>query len=103
MGTNPILNSTSTCSNCGAGMHSSHGELTYKRNDLVVTVQDVPIILCAACGERYVPGPVGVEIGDAVERFLRVFEAEVAKADTVARPRSLVMAASERIGPRFGT
>lgn len=103
MGTDMLPNSIGTCSNCGAGMHSSHGELTYKRNDLVVTVQDVPIILCAACGERYVSGPVGVEIGDAVEGFLRVFEAEAAKTDTVARPRSLVMAASERVGLRFGT
>lgn len=103
MGTDMRPNSTGTCSNCGAELHSSHGDLTYTRNDLVVTVQDVPITRCDACGERYVPGPVGVEIGDAVEGFLRIFEAEVAKTDTVARPRSLVMAASERIGPRFGT
>lgn len=90
------------CLRCGGRMRPASGELVFERNGLVVTVTDVPVSACDDCGERYVPGPVGVAISDAVDDFLRYFETK-ATADAVARPRSLVLKADERAALAFAT
>ncbi len=91
-----VLQPVKTCLNCQGEMRPELGDLTFERGGLVVTVEQVPVSVCSTCGERYVPGPVGIDIGDMIDKVLRYFE-ESGSADAVAQPRALVLKASERV------
>ena len=93
----PELIPITACVSCGGATRPTHGELRFQRDDLMVTVQDVPMSVCDQCGERYVPGPVGVALGDQVDSFIQFCLAEAAQSGAVAHPRSLVMKASQQV------
>lgn len=42
------------------------GTLTYELEDYTIEVEDAPMKVCPACGERYVLGPIGEIVGDLV-------------------------------------
>jgi YgiT-type zinc finger domain-containing protein len=52
-------------------MRRQRADLVFQHDDLTITVKDVPVNYCDACGEQYVPGPIGLEISDAVDRVVR--------------------------------
>ncbi len=64
------------CKNCGGTMRPGAGELTYRRGDMIITVDDVPMSICDSCGERYVPGSVGVALGEDIEDLVHSIEAQ---------------------------
>jgi len=87
-----------TCVQCGGGVHAATGELVYRYDDFVVTVTDVPMLVCDQCGERYVHGPLGVELGNLVDAMRRQVEATANANRAIAYPRALVLQASDGAG-----
>ncbi|MEA2585985.1 MAG: Antitoxin component of bacterial toxin-antitoxin system, MqsA [Thermomicrobiales bacterium] len=85
-----------TCVQCRGRVHVTTGELKYQHDDFVVTVTDVPMLVCERCGEQYVHGPLGVELGSLVDALIRQVEATANANQTIAYPRSLVLQASDR-------
>lgn len=97
MGANTMpIHPAKKCPACGGTMTRTKAELTFERAGVQVIVQDVPVAACEACGEQYVPGSVGLALSDEVESVLAEMEARLGQESAVARPRSLVMQASER-------
>jgi YgiT-type zinc finger domain-containing protein len=60
-----------TCMNCGESLRLTRRDLVFEHDDLTIIVKDVPMAHCDACGEQYVPGPIGLEISDAVDHVVR--------------------------------
>jgi len=52
-------------------MRLTQTDLVFEYGDLTITVKDVPVSCCDACGEQYVPGPIGLDISAAVDRVIR--------------------------------
>lgn len=58
------------CPACTGVMRAEHGDLTYELEDYTITVTNVPMHVCPDCGERLVPGPVGLIVGELVQKFI---------------------------------
>lgn len=84
-----------TCKTCGESMRPTRGDLRYLHGDFEVIVQNVPMSVCESCGERYVPGSVGLEIGDLVDGIVRYFETKPEMTSAAVRPQSLVLNADQ--------
>jgi YgiT-type zinc finger domain-containing protein len=46
------------CEYCGAAVRRRKANVDLRRKDRLYTFQNVPIGVCAKCGERYYPGSV---------------------------------------------
>jgi YgiT-type zinc finger domain-containing protein len=84
-----------TCVTCGGATRRTRTALTFKRGDLHVLVENVPVMECGACGEQYVFGPIGLALSDDVDRILGALETTLTNTVALTRPRSLVVQASE--------
>lgn len=73
-----------TCKACGARTYAGFGELHYTAHGVSVLITDVPMSICPNCGERYVPGPVGIAISDLVAEIVRNIEATGTSTELVA-------------------
>lgn len=54
------------CLDCKEEMEETVGSILYTFDDYTITVENVPMKRCGACGEEYVPGPVAEQVGDLV-------------------------------------
>lgn len=88
------MDSEKTCVNCGAPMRPTKADLVFEYDDLIITVKDVPVSYCDACGEQYVPGPIGLDISAAVDRVIRD-----ARRDRDAGSHFIARGRSERGAP----
>ncbi len=61
-------------------------DLTYERDGFTITVSGVPMSVCTSCGERYVPGPIAVQLSEVVAGVAKRIEEEAA-AHPIARPK----------------
>src|SRR5688572_5347170 len=61
----------SQCVMCQGETRSGLTDLRYEFGNVTVVVQDVPAVICLACGEEYIDGPLGVMIGDAVAQLAK--------------------------------
>ena len=84
-----------TCLTCGGDMSATRTELRYETDDVLIIVQNVPASRCIVCDEQYVPGPIGVLIGEKVQE---VAQKQRAEADSAVRTRSVTLRTSERLG-----
>ncbi|MGI8403190.1 MAG: YgiT-type zinc finger protein [Thermomicrobiales bacterium] len=64
----------SACTACGGETVASTGELIYQMVDYTITVLDVPMKICLDCEERYIPGRVGIIVGDLVANMVEAIE-----------------------------
>jgi len=75
------------CVLCGAPTERRLTELTYTFDRVRIVVRDVPVAVCVGCNEEYVPGEIGVWLGDEVakiaERLQAVLADETALHDMV--------------------
>lgn len=71
------LHQLKTCRLCGSQTEQNLVELRYEFDGFAIVVRGVPAAVCKTCGERYIPGDVGVWLGDYVadiaERVRRDF------------------------------
>lgn len=71
------LHQLKTCRVCGGQTQRELVELRYEFDGFAIVVRGVPAAVCQNCGERYIPGDVGVWLGDYVadiaERVRRDF------------------------------
>ncbi len=57
------------CVLCGAHTERRLAELTYTFERVRIVVRDVPVAVCVGCDEEYVPGEIGVWLGDEVAKI----------------------------------
>lgn len=69
------IKSVQTCKRCHHAMRPESQELAFVRGSLRIVVEDVPMSVCPNCGERYVPGPIAVELSKAIDRLVKNIEA----------------------------
>lgn len=55
-------NQRGSCLDCGGELQPAHGTLEYVLDDITVRVEGVPMLVCASCGRRIVPGRVGIMV-----------------------------------------
>jgi YgiT-type zinc finger domain-containing protein len=58
-----------TCAECGSATERTTTTLTYHLDGLSITVKNVPASVCPSCGEKYIPGAVGIAINRQVRNF----------------------------------
>lgn len=58
-----------TCAECGSATERTTTTLTYHLEGLSITVKNVPASVCPSCGEKYIPGEVGIAINRQVRNF----------------------------------
>lgn len=65
------LHGSCQCIKCRAEMRPVLGKLEYSLPDMHLTVEDVPMSECTACGYRVIPGPAAVAIDDIVQDYVQ--------------------------------
>lgn len=55
-------------------MRPEYHNLELFQGGLRIIVADVPMSVCPNCGERYVPGPIAVELSAAIDELVRNIE-----------------------------
>ena len=68
-----------TCVECGSATERTSTTLSHHLAGLSITVKNVPASVCPSCGEKYIPGEVGIEINRQVRNF-----AQSARENSVA-------------------
>lgn len=63
------LHQLERCVVCGGSTRRGETTLEYDFGDIKINVVEVPAAICVDCGEAYVPGVIGVVIGDVVTQF----------------------------------
>jgi YgiT-type zinc finger domain-containing protein len=58
-----------TCVECGSATERTATTLTYHIGDLSITVKNVPASVCPSCGEKHIPGEIGIAINRQVRNF----------------------------------
>lgn len=86
---------TQPCPVCKGETRRETIELEYDFGDVRILLQGVPADVCRQCGEQYVPGDIGVWLGEEVERL-------VARIRAVAdeEPAILGLSAQARVDER---
>jgi hypothetical protein len=77
-------------------MKPTFDDLEFVREGYRIAGSDVPMSACEVCGERSVPGPIGVELGDVVAELVEQIERLLAERDVVSAS-SFRFRASERL------
>ena len=57
------------CGECGSTTERTTTIITYHLDDLTITVKNVPASVCPSCGEKYIPGEVGIAVNRQVRNF----------------------------------
>lgn len=85
------------CAACGGTMRRETAELQYDYGDIQLTVRGVPVAVCEHCGERYVPGEIGVLLGEHLERLVVQLRATLDADAAIQEPRLTVSVDPERL------
>ncbi|TVR75570.1 MAG: type II toxin-antitoxin system MqsA family antitoxin [Sphaerobacteraceae bacterium] len=59
-----------TCAECGSATERVTTTVDYELEGLSITVKNVPASVCPSCGEKYIPGAVGIAIHRQVRKFV---------------------------------
>lgn len=71
------------CILCKGETTREYVELIYTYPRFTIVVKGVPAAVCACCGEQFVPGDVGVWLGDEVATLAAQLQATVAGEDAL--------------------
>lgn len=90
--------SGSPCPGCGRPARPILTELLFTDGDLTIRVEGVPAVVCEACGETFVDGPLGVRIGDEVAEVGRLLRPDDAgRRGRATEPRVVVLAVDRAV------
>lgn len=70
-----------TCLHCGGEMQETTGRLVYELDGYSITVEDVPMKVCPACGEQYIPGPIAEEVSEIVADVNQMIQRDRSRND----------------------
>lgn len=83
------------CPSCGNAGRPTTTDLVFSDGEVTVRVEGVAAVACDACGETFVDGRLGVQIGDEVAAVLRLLRESRAQAVVRATtPKVVVLTAS---------
>ena len=86
------------CPGCGRTARPIITELVFTDGDRTIRVEGVPAVVCDACGETFVDGPLGVRIGDDVAEVLRRLRPDgVQRGGRATEPRVVVLAVDRAV------
>lgn len=78
-------------------MEPEFGELEYHLDDRLIVVEQVPMMVCKTCGQRLVPGPVGVTISELVQKAAQGIQEAESLSNRVGTMDRVTLRYKERV------